>query len=129
MHVGRRRQYRMDDLCSAIDADVCLKPEELLLALGVRCICGSRLPSSFFIELGAPIIVASTIVPLAILMPPQRKGRSRPSAEDCPTCCAPADAETCTRWSQQGNFDPQVDADGGAHRHRVVQRLFDYRVG
>src|SRR6266567_1442556 len=68
MHVGRTRRHRMNELGLAVHADVRLHPDHWL----PFCVCfisGSRSPSLFLVELGALMIVASTMVPVATLKP------------------------------------------------------------
>jgi hypothetical protein len=48
---------------AGVDADVGLHPEAQLVALQRQSISGSRAPSAFFVEVGAAMIVVSTMAP------------------------------------------------------------------
>jgi hypothetical protein len=59
VHRGRRRAYRVDDNLLAIDADMRLGSEVVLVLFLVRCIWGSRSLLLLLVDDGAAMMVAS----------------------------------------------------------------------
>src|SRR5690349_22709907 len=61
--VGRCADHAVHQAALGIDPDMSLHAEVPLVPLPGLCISGSRSPVLFLVELGAVMIVASTIVP------------------------------------------------------------------
>ena len=74
------------------------------LLLRVWCISGSRCCCRFFVELGALMIVASTMAPWLTLKPVPEDGAIPDRTAACTACCAPAGGWTCGLWFRQVGF-------------------------
>ena len=75
------------------------------------------------------MIVASTMVPLVILMPLRcRWSLTAVSSSLAELVALQQVAELADRRLVRRAFDPEIDADEAAHRHRVVQRFLHRRV-
>ena len=62
MHVGRRDHCAVGQSGLTVHTNVQFHAKVPLLALAGWCISGSLALSAFFVELGAPMMVASTMV-------------------------------------------------------------------
>src|SRR5262252_8415047 len=103
----------------------------------VWCISGSRAFSAFFVEDGALMIVASTIVPVATFSPLVARCRAPRRTAAGPDHAPRADGGSGTQSSRPAparDREPAlakagVDANKMPHRLRIVKRLFHCRVG
>ena len=92
--VGRGRHHRVEHFALGIDTDMHL-PKCHCLPSSAGASAGSRLPSAFFVELGAAMIVASTIVTLDSRNPRFRSTRLTSSKILTPSWCA------SSRWRKR----------------------------
>src|SRR4029077_8346410 len=87
----------------------------------VWCISGSRFCSRFLVELGACMIVASTIVPVVIRTPLPSRYRFTVSNISPPSPCSSSKWRNLQIVVSSGTGSRgQVDAHKLAHHHRVV---------
>src|SRR4051794_11691385 len=98
--------------------------------LRVWCISGSRALASFLVDLGAAMIVASTMVPPATFRPREARCSFTRSNSGLPR------SWRSSRWrklrivvSSGTGSAAEIVADEPAHRQRVIQRLFRRWVG
>ena len=94
MDIGCRHLHRVDKSAACIYARMAFHAKVPLVALFVWCISGSRSFFAFFVELGALMSVASTMLPPRIIRPARSRQRLIASKNRFPSPCS------SNRWAE-----------------------------